>query len=351
MRPHFWLTTQTHLCITTKRKEKTQHNVATLLYSNPFIWQSKPMLHIQTPLIPSLALSEKTGKAIWLKLEASQPSGSFKMRGIGHACKTYLAQGKTRFVASSGGNAGLAVAYAAHQLSVPALVVVPVATSQQVKTLLQQMGAEVIVQGASWQEANDALQSLIQPEDAFIHPFDDALLWQGHASLVEEIAKDFQKQDLKPDAIVLSVGGGGLLAGVHRGLAAQGWTDVPIIAVETEGAASLHDSMQAGKRIQLEHIHSIATTLGAKQICQQAFTVTQEHPVHPVLVSDEAAMRACVDFADAQRIIVEPACGAALAPVYANHEVLEPFQTIVVIVCGGSSATVADLQSWRHALS
>lgn len=308
------------------------------------------MLHIETPLIPSLALSEKTGKAIWLKLEATQPSGSFKMRGIGHACETYVQQGKTRLVSSSGGNAGLALAYAAYQLGVPALVVVPETTSQQAKKLLRQMGAEVIVHGASWQEANDALQGMIQPEDAFVHPFDDELVWQGHASLLEEIARDFQAKNSKPDAIVLSVGGGGLLVGVQLGLARQGWHDMPIIAVETEGAASLHDSVQAGERITLEHIHSIATTLGAKQICQQAFEVTQQHPVQPLLVSDEAAMHACVHFADEQRIIVEPACGAALAPLYANHQVFESLDNIVVIVCGGSSATMTEVESWRDGL-
>ncbi len=112
-------------------------------------------LHIETPLIESRALSRASGATVWLKLDALQPSGSFKTRGIGFACETYCQRGARRFVSSSGGNAGLAVAYAGRRLSVPVTVVVPETTSPRAKELLAQENAEVIVYGASWQEAND----------------------------------------------------------------------------------------------------------------------------------------------------------------------------------------------------
>jgi len=176
-------------------------------------------VHIETPLIESRYLSMRHGKRVWLKLEALQPSGSFKARGVGHACTVYKARGARRFVCSSGGNAGLAAAYAGRQLGVPVLVVVPQSTTERAKTLIQREGAEVLVHGQSWAEANAYALSALTPNDALIHPFDDPLLWEGHTTLVHEIART----GLKPGAVVLSVGGGGLFCGVMQGLAAQGW--------------------------------------------------------------------------------------------------------------------------------
>ena len=188
-------------------------------------------LHANTPLVESRPLSLSAGRAVWLKLDALQASGSFKLRGVGHACETHHARGARRFVSSSGGNAGLAVAYAGRQLGVPVTVVVPQTTSDRARALLQQEGAEVVVHGASWHEANELALSLLTPNDAFIHPFDDPLLWAGHASLVDEVIG----AGLVPDAVVLSVGGGGLLCGVAEGLRRHGLDHVPIIAVETDG--------------------------------------------------------------------------------------------------------------------
>ena len=90
-------------------------------------------MFIETPLLESRALSERLGKSIWLKMEAMQPTGSFKARGISHACAVYKERGAERFVSSSGGNAGLAVAYAGRKLGVPVLVVVPETTSERAK--------------------------------------------------------------------------------------------------------------------------------------------------------------------------------------------------------------------------
>src|SRR5690349_15566703 len=148
---------------------------------------SMAALHVQTPLVESLPLSRAAGRRVWLKLEALQPPGSFKIRGVGAACQAYHARGARRFVSSSGGNAGLAVAYAGRRLSVPVCVVVPESATARARELLAAEGAEVIVHGASWQEANAHAQSLLGETDAFIHPFDDPLLWPGHATMIDEV--------------------------------------------------------------------------------------------------------------------------------------------------------------------
>lgn len=138
-------------------------------------------LSIKTPLLESLPLSQLTSTKVWMKMEAMQPSGSFKIRGVGYACEQHHARGAKRFISSSGGNAGLAVAYAGRRLGVPVIVVVPETTSERARKLLGLERAEVIVHGKSWFDANELARSLQTTTDAFVHPFDDPLLWEGHA--------------------------------------------------------------------------------------------------------------------------------------------------------------------------
>ncbi|HZI11749.1 MAG TPA: pyridoxal-phosphate dependent enzyme, partial [Myxococcus sp.] len=123
---------------------------------------------------------------------------------------------------------------------------------------------------------------------------------------------------------------------------------VPVIAVETEGAASLHASVLAGTLVTLPAITSIATTLGAKRVARAAFDWTRRHPVHSVTVSDAQALDACLRFADDLRILVEPACGAALAVAYEGLGVLAPYRRPLLVVCGGIAVDVAKLVAWRE---
>ncbi len=299
-------------------------------------------LHIETPLLESRAMSALTGRRVWLKLDALQPPGSFKIRGIGLACQEYQRRGARRFISSSGGNAGIAVAYAGRILAVPVLVVVPETTTARARALIKLEGAEVIVHGASWQEANALAQSMVTPTDAFLHPFDDPLLWRGHATMIDEAARS----GVRPDAIVLSVGGGGLLCGVVEGLRRNGLENVPVVAVETDGAASFAASVKAGQRVELDAITSIASSLGAKKVCEQAFEWTKTHAIRSATVSDAAALAACESFMLDHRLVVEPACGAALAAVYDNAPALNGFDTVLVIVCGGVTATVDQMRAW-----
>lgn len=297
-------------------------------------------LHIETPLIQSRALSLITGKSILLKLDAMQPTGSFKIRGIGLACETYASSGAQRFVSSSGGNAGLAVAYAGRNLGLPVTVVVPKTTSERARLLLRLEGAEIITHGSSWLEANTMALSLLTASDAFIHPFDNPLLWQGHASMIDELARSGHK----PDAIILTVGGGGLLSGVAQGLQNNGWDNIPILAVETEGAASYKAAIEAGRPVPIDSIKSLASSLGARQVCEKAVEWSTKQTVRNVLVSDQSAFLACEKFLTDHRILVEPACGAGLSVVYEKNEALDDFDKILVIVCGGVTASLEDIK-------
>lgn len=302
------------------------------------------MLHIETPLLESRSISNKRGRSVWLKMDALQPSGSFKIRGIGHACETYVRRGAKRFVSSSGGNAGMAVAYAGRRLAVPVVVVVPETTTERAKALIQAEGAQVLVHGASWNEANEHALSLVGPTDTFLHPFDDALIWAGHATVIDECARGA----FKPKAVVLSVGGGGLFCGVIEGMRRNGWHDVPLVAVETQGADSFAQSFAAGRLIELPRISSIATSLGARKVCARALELSRGHPVESIVVSDKAAVSACLSLLSDHRILVEPACGAALAPIYEGQL---RYESILAIVCGGVGTTIEQLQDWSEKMS
>jgi L-serine/L-threonine ammonia-lyase len=300
-------------------------------------------MHIQTPLIPSRALSLKTGMSVALKVEALQPTGSFKIRGIGRVCQIHAEQGKTHLISSSGGNAGIAAAYAGRQLNIPVTVVVPETTTKRAIELIRQENAEVLVHGASWLEAHALAQSMQNENTAFIHPFDDPQMWTGHASMITEVVQaghDF-------DAVVLAVGGGGLLSGVVEGLRMHGLEKIPVLAVETEGADALFQSVQVGAQVTLDRITSIATSLGAKQVCANAYELTKTHDIRCTRVTDHQALRACLQFLQDHRILVEPACGAALAALYEQGTALsQSFKAPLVIVCGGVTATHAQIQTW-----
>lgn len=297
-------------------------------------------LHINTPFIQSQPYSRRLDKPVWLKMEAAQPSGSFKLRGIGALCEARRAAGAQRFISSSGGNAGIAVAYCGRELGVPAVVVVPESTPQRARDLIRLEGAELIVHGAAWAEANEFAQSLIGPRDAFVHPFDDPLIWQGHATLVDEMAASGPK----PGAMILAVGGGGLLCGVLEGLQRNGWSDVPVVAVETEGTDCFARSVAQGRVVELPTISGVATSLGAKRPCDNALRWTARHDIRNVVVSDAQAVTAAARFLDEHRMLVEPACGAALAALDCGHPVLEAASSVAVVVCGGATVTANQLQ-------
>jgi L-serine/L-threonine ammonia-lyase len=304
-------------------------------------------LHLDTPLFQSRKLSLLSGRDVWLKLDALQPSGSFKLRGIGAACEEYKRQGKTAFVSSSGGNAGLAVAYAGRLLGVPVTVVVPESTTLYARELLEQEEAKVIVHGKTWVEANDLARSLQDESTALLHPFDDPLLWTGHATLIDEVVK----AGAKFDGVILSVGGGGLLSGMVEGLDRNGLSHLPVIAVETKGADSLANALAAGENITLPAITSVATSLAASRVADHAFALAQKRKLRSVTVTDDEALEACERFLHDHRVLVEPACGASLAIAYSkrHHSALEGIGAPLVVICGGATTTLEKIRELRAA--
>lgn len=301
-------------------------------------------LHVRTPTCYSLALSRASGRKVWLKLESLQPTGSFKLRGIGLACQHHARHAK-RFVSSSGGNAGIAAAYAGRELGIPVTVVVPETTPARARRLISDMDAEILVHGASWQEANEHTLAMLGDGDAFIHPFDDPVVWSGHSTIIDEVVED----GVRPDLVVLSVGGGGLLSGVVKGLQRHELT-TPVLAMGTTGASCLAQSVARKERIVLPAIDSIATSLGARQVAEHAFALLSKHRIGCAVVSDLQAVDACLRFLDDHRILVEPACGASIAAIYEQVAELADFQNILVIVCGGALASVEQLTAWRRSL-
>ena len=297
-------------------------------------------LFIETPVLQSVPLSERTGRAIHMKMENLQPSGSFKMRGISVMCQYMLSHGQQQLISSSGGNAGYTAAYTGHMLGVPATIFVPETTNEHVVQMMKKAGADVRKHGRFWEEAHTAALAFAKENHAeVIHPFDNPVIWEGHATMIDEIVK----QTSKPDAVLLTVGGGGLMAGVAMGLKRHGWTDVDIIAVETLGADSLSQAIKAGHPVRLEAITSSVKTLGANQVCDEAFRVTKEFGVHSIVVTDAEAIKACKVFMEDHRMLVEPACGAALSILNNRHPVLGPYSNIMMIVCGGISFSVKDV--------
>lgn len=310
-------------------------------------------MHVQTPLLASPALSRLAGRRVLLKLENLQPSGSFKIRGHGHLCATAASNGVRHFISSSGGNAGAAVAHAGQVLGVPVTIVLPSSTPQFMIDRLRASKATVVVHGSVWDESDRHARELwsAEPQGRAIHisPFDHPLLWAGHSSLVDELRSDLAGE--RPAAIVVSVGGGGLFLGVAEGARKAGWGDVPIVTAETHGAESFAAMVAAGGEVvQLPAISSLAKSLGALAVSQRcAEWVRDGRSVLPIVVSDREAVEACSLLAVEHRILVEPACGAAVAAALGDKMRDVGDGPVVVVVCGGNMASPALLDQWIKA--
>jgi len=301
-------------------------------------------LHLNTPVIESSSLNEKARQKIFLKLENTQPTGSFKIRGIGHLCQMAKEEGKTQFISSSGGNAGYATAYAGYKLNVATTVFVPATTPSDTITKIEELGADVRTKGNVWDETHEhALAYSGEVNGLYVPPFEHPLIWEGHATIIDEL----KNQTGKPDAIILSVGGGGLLCGVLEGLHRNNWQDVPVLTVETEGTASFAKSVEAGKLITLDKITGVATSLGAKTVSAKTLEWNKNHQIIPRIVSDQEAVSACINFANDHRFLVEPACGASLAIAYNHPEVLKEYSSVLIIVCGGIGVDLEKFNEWE----
>ncbi len=310
-------------------------------------------LHRKTSLVHSAMLSERVGNSVELKMEFEQPIRSFKIRGVGRLAQAQAANGATSLIASSGGNAGLAVAYAGQQLDLAVTVVVPSTTPEFMRAKLRAERAEVVEHGDSWDEAHEhALQVQRRSKNAaYVHPFDDPEIWRGHASIItEDVDSATSRGTTPPSAVIVAVGGGGLLCGVVEGMRSVGWTDVPVVAVETEGAASFALSLASDELKTLDAITSIASSLGARTVAAKALDWSRLHPVESVTVTDTMALRACRLFHEDYGEWVEPACGAALSVVYGGLPIAAAGGRVLVMVCGGAGVNAGLIDHWSHQL-
>jgi len=290
------------------------------------------MLHIRTPLILHPGLSTPT-RRIWLKLENLQPSGSFKLRGMGLLCTQAKAQGKRKVVCPSAGNAGFATAVAAASLGLKACIVVPHTTPETTRARIRKTGAEVIVHGKVWDDANQKAMELAQgAHTEYVPAFDHPVLWEGHSSMVDEILEDCPQVD----TLVTSVGGGGLLAGILTGLVRHSRMDCRIIACETQGAASFSAAL------------AVATSLGAAQVAAWPVQHIHDFAHQCVVLSDDEAIMGVVRYANDLRQLVEPACGVSLAIGYLDHPAIAGARDVVIVVCGGVNVSAQMVAGWAR---
>lgn len=270
------------------------------------------------------------------------------------------------FYCSSGGNAGLACATAAVSLKAPATIVVPMSTSKFMIDKLQTLGADVHQRGRTWFEADTWMrEDLLAKDDngVYVPPFDHEDVWSGNSTIMDEIAEQIGESD----AVVCSVGGGGLFNGVVEG--GDRYPIPPVVvAVETLGADSLHQSMVQGEHIRIDGISSIATSLGATKVSDRTYELAKmgakARSVVTTVLSDSDAVRACVRFADEERLLVEPACGVNLALAY-NGRLFDVLKNsrgaadeeewknkkVVIVVCGGSNISLGILQAYKEKFS
>lgn len=296
-----------------------------------------------------------------------QPSGSFKIRGIGNLMKSAVRHNKGRplhFYCPSGGNAGLACATVARMIDHEVTIVVPRSTSQLLINKLRHLGAKVQQVGENLAAADLYLKKELigcDPNAFYVPPFDHPLIWVGQETLLGEVEQQMVEKG-GFDAVVCSVGGGSMLIGIQQTIkkrvAMTGEKPPMVLAVETRGAESLNASLLAGRHITLDKITSIATSLGVSRVAERAYELAQEPNVKSVVLSDAEACLGCVRFADEERILVETSCGVSLAAVY-NGNMRKALgatmddeewakMKVVVSVCGGSDVSLERIKEYRE---
>lgn len=274
---------------------------------------------------------------LYLALEFLQHTGSFKARGAQNFIRAHRQAGtlpEAGVTIASGGNAGLACAWAAGEQGVPATVFLPADAPQVKVDRLRGYGADVRLTGSEYAEAVVACAEFADASGALhSHAYDNPLIAAGAGTVMTEIRERIP--DL--DTVVVAVGGGGLLSGVavvahHHGIRA--------IAVEPENCRALHAALQAGRPVDVTPDSVAADSLGARRVSEMAFRIARTTDVHSILVSDDEIVRARQFLWDEYRLAVEHAAGAALAGVRTGYRP-EPGEKVCVVLCGANTDLTA----------
>ncbi len=267
-----------------------------------------------------------------LKLELTQHTGSFKVRGAFANLLTRPVP-PAGVVAASGGNHGVAVAYAASRLAVPARIFVPTVASAAKRERIEAYGARLCIEGDRYADALAASERWIATSGALpVHAYDQAETLLGAGSSGAEL----EAQAPDADTILVAVGGGGLIGGVAAWYAG-GTRPVRIIGVEPERAPTLTAALAAGRPVDAEAGGVAADSLAPRRVGELMFPIAQQHVAAVVLVSDDAIVMAQRALWNAVRIVAEPGGAAALAALLEGRYVPDPDERVAVIVCGGNT--------------
>lgn len=285
-----------------------------------------------TPLDLSTTFSALCGKEIYLKLENLQKTGSFKVRGALNKVQLLDAAARARgVITASAGNHAQGVAYAARRAGVAATVVMPETAAISKVEATKSYGATVRLAGRDYSEAYAKAVALADEQQAtFVHAFDDPQVIAGQGTLGLELLE--QLPDV--DTVVVPVGGGGLLAGVVAALRGSGCR-ARIFGVQAAGAASLARSLQAGRRIELTGVDTIADGLATRAIGAVPFEILRSQVDQAVDVTDAEIAAAVLLLLERAKTVVEGAGAVGLAACLAGR-VANAARKVVVIISGGN---------------
>lgn len=286
-----------------------------------------------TPLLTSRQLSEQTGFNVRLKAEVFQRGGSYKIRGPLNKCRLMSEEEKRRgIICSSAGNHAQGVAIAARIYGIDAIVVMKDGATQSKVDATRGYGAEVILHGSIWDEADAKARELVAERGmTYLHPFDDLELIAGQGTLGWEIYQDFPEVDV----VVVPIGGGGLISGVSMALESLN-PNIRIIGVESSGAPAMHRSLAAGHVVTLDEVDCVIDGLTVKRIGDNTFDIVQRCVEKVVTLPDEEIFEAMLWVWTRCKLMVE---GAAAAPVAALlHGLIDapPGSNVACVLSGGN---------------
>jgi threonine dehydratase len=285
----------------------------------------------RTPTVEVEPEALGTPAPVLLKLELLQHTGSFKPRGIFNRILGSRADAKANgVIAASGGNAGLAVAYAAEQLGLHAEIFVPVSASPVKVARLRTLGAVVNVTGAHYADAFAASQERAAATGALVvHAYDQPEVAAGQGTL----ARELQDQEPGVDTVLVAVGGGGLIAGMATWLAGR----ARVVAVEPERCPTMARALERGEPVDVEVGGIAVDSLGARRVSEEALLACQRAGALSVLVSDEAIGAARKLLWDRLRVAAEPGGACAVAALSAGAYRPGLGERVAAIVCGGNT--------------
>jgi threonine dehydratase len=297
----------------------------------------------RTPLVSSRTLSDATGFEVRLKAELFQRTGSYKIRGPLNKFPQLTPDEKRRgVICSSAGNHAQGVALAARIHGIAAVVCMAENATPSKIAATRGYGAEVVLHGRIWDEANERAQALVAERGyTYIHPFDDLQLIAGQGTVGLEMAEDWPEVDVA----VVPIGGGGLISGVAMALKAHN-PAVRVIGVESSGAPGMKRSVEAGQVVTLDRVDCIIDGLRVKRVGQRTFDVVRRFVDEIVTLPDEQIFEAVVWTMHHTKMVPE---GAAAAPVAAllHGLVKAPPGARVACVLSGGNVNLDPLKGLR----